>query len=181
MMENYSSRQQGVIIMVSSISGSSPLYPAQPANNVQQSAGQGKDQAATLPANPPSSRVSLSDEAKKLAAAKALTDAPVAVAAASDNAQVDKTAQAVYQGQQAQQQLETYAAASQANQPPESSNPDVSSPDAAKAVKLAAASENPQVDELALSLAAAQQAQQKLNIYREVAQNGQPQPPTSIV
>lgn len=167
--------------MVSSISGSSPLYPTQPSGNVQQAANPRKDEAATLPSNPPSTRVSLSDEAKKLAAAKAVSEAPVAVAAASDNAQVDKTAQAVYQGQQAQQQLDTYAAVSQANQPSDNNNPDVSSPDAAKALKLAAASENPQVDEFALTYAAAQQAQQKLDIYREVAQNGQPKPPASIV
>lgn len=167
--------------MLSSVSGSSPLYPAQSSSNVQQTANQRKEEAATLPANPPSTRVSLSDEAKKLAAAKAVTEAPVAVAAASDNAQVDKTAQAVYQGQQAQQQLDTYASVSQANQPADNNNPNVSSPDAGKALKLAAASENPQVDELALTYAAAQQAQQKLDIYREVAQNGQPKPPTSIV
>lgn len=173
--------------MISPISNSAALYPSQalgatqlPATPPEASNLPAEPTEPTEPAEPPSTIVNVSDEAKQLLAAKTVTSAPIAVATVSDNEQVDQTAEAVYLGQQAQQQLETYAAVSQANQPPpDYTNPDLSGPDAAKAVALAAASENPQVDEFALAYAAAQQAQEKIDIYQEVAQNNQAQPPQS--
>lgn len=66
---------------------------------------------ATLPAETGSAatdKVSLSDEAKKLGAAKAVTSAPVATAAVSNDPQVDKVATTVYSAQQAQNLADIY-------------------------------------------------------------------------
>ena len=100
--------------MLSPISGAPLLNPAQDLRQVQAPAPQQTEEASQLPAElptdpPPSTIVDISDEGKRLLAARAVTESPVAVAALSDNPQVDAAAESVYMAQQAQQMLDIYS------------------------------------------------------------------------
>ena len=107
-----------------------------------------------------STEVSISPEAKKLAAARAITSNPVAVAAASNNSQVDKLATSVYMAQQNQRLIDTYSANSG------SGSSSSSTGSGANAVAIAAVSDNPQVDQLATTVYSAQQAQKMVDQYQ---------------
>lgn len=156
--------------MISSISSSQTLQNVQPAiNTVRPPSAPAADKPATLPANPPSTRVTISDEAKKLLAARALKSSPVAIAAASDNPQVDQAAQAVYQAQLRQQKIDIYTDIGQ------SGNGGVIGNDnnnGTKALAVAAASDNPQVDQAAQAVYQAQLKQQQIDIYTNAGQSG---------
>lgn len=95
---------------------------------------------------------------------------PVAVAALSDNPQVDAAAESVYM---AQQMLDIYSDIS-SNPPTNGIGNDDPERESARLLVIAAASENPQVDEFALTVATARQAKETLEIYRDVSQGNQP-------
>jgi hypothetical protein len=125
------------------------------------------EKPSQLPAqSPASSDVSLSDEAKRLAAARVVTSNPVAVAAVSDNPRVDQVATNVYMGQQAQRMLDTYT---EVSRPPEDSSGTAGSQ--RSPVAIAAASQNPEVDELATTAYKSKQAQQMIDMYTESYQS----------
>jgi len=124
------------------------------------------EKPSQLPTQPQAPDVSLSDEAKKLAAARSITSNPVAVAAVSDNTQVDQVATNIYMGQQAQRMLDTYT---QVSKPPEDTTGNGGSQ--RSPVAIAAASQNPEVDELATTVYKSKQAQQMLDIYTQSYQS----------
>lgn len=161
--------------MLSPISGAPLLNPAQDLRQVQAPAPQQTEEASQLPAElptdpPPSTIVDISDEGKRLLAARAVTESPVAVAALSDNPQVDAAAESVYM---AQQMLDIYIDIS-SNPPTNGIGNDDPERESARLLVIAAASENPQVDEFALTVATARQAKETLEIYRDVSQGNQP-------
>lgn len=156
--------------MISSISSSQSLQYVQPViNTAKPPATSTADKPDTLPANPPSTKVTISDEAKKLLAARTLQSSPVALAAASDNQQVDQAAQAVYQAQLKQQQINIYTDVSQSGNGGVIGNDNDNN--GAKAVAVAAASDNPQVDQAAQAVYQAQLKQQQIDIYTNVGQS----------
>ncbi len=166
------------VITLSPISGAPLLNPAQDLRQVQAPAPQQSEEASQLPAElptdpPPSTIVDISDEGKRLLAARAVTESPVAVAALSDNPQVDAAAESVYMAQQAQQMLDIYSDIS-SNPPTNGIGNDDPERESARLLVIAAASENPQVDEFALTVATARQAKETLEIYRDVSQENQP-------
>ncbi len=124
------------------------------------------EKPSQLPTQPQAPDVSLSDEAKKLAAARSITSNPVAVAAVSDNTQVDQVATNIYMGQQAQRMLDTYT---QVSKPPEDTTGNGGSQ--RSPVAIAAASQNPEVDELATTVYKSKQAQQMLDMYTQSYQS----------
>lgn len=159
--------------MISPISGASPLDITQAVSPLQATEPEQPSQLPTEPEAPPSTIVDISDEGKRLLVARAVTESPLAVAALSDNAQVDAAAESVYMAQQAQQLADIYTDVSR-NPPNDGIGGDDSGRDGTRALVIAAASDNPQVDEFALTIAAAQQAKQTLEIYRDVSQGNQP-------
>ena len=110
-----------------------------------------------------SSVVDISQRALDLFAAKALTSTPVLVAAVSDNAQVDELATSIYSAQQNEQMIATYE-----NSASNSANSDGGT-STAKLLAISAATQNPQVDEMATTVFSARQAQQLLSIYQNNA------------
>ena len=110
-----------------------------------------------------SSVVDISQRALDLFAAKALTSTPVLVATVSDNAPVDDLATSIYSTQQNEQMIATYE-----NSASNSTNSDGGT-STAKLLAISAATQNPQVDEMATTVFSARQAQQLLSIYQNNA------------
>lgn len=147
--------------MISSVS-SSGSYSVPPAP----AATAGKP--SQLP-SPPAAEVP--DEGLKLAAAKALIENPVAVAAISDNAKVDALASDLYVAQQKQQALETYSQSAALAPGGDNDNDNDSSGGNRNPLAIAAASDNPQVDELATTVYQSRQALKMVDYYSEAFSN----------
>jgi hypothetical protein len=146
--------------MISGI-GSTSYTPASTA-----SAQPGKPSTLPAPVTPELPSPTEPDEQAKLKAAQALVENPIAVAAVTDNVTIDKVATNVYVSQQARSMYETYANNSEASG---SDGPSANNGPAPLAI--AAASDNPAVDELAVTVYASRQALNAANNYQDIFSN----------
>lgn len=160
--------------MVAPIGSPNPQALYSPLNSDNRPAQLPTEPPPTASPPSPGDSVSISDEAKNLFAARAVgnvVDNPIATAAVSNNPQVDKTATAIYQGQQAQQAVDTYTnAASSASSSQSSSSSSDRSP-----LGVAAVSDNPKTDELATTVYGARTAQQLVAAYQQASQSADAQ------
>lgn len=137
--------------------------------------GQSDNHPAHLPTEPqappasPADEVTISDEAKKLAAFRAtqtVVDNPIAAAAVSENPQVDEVAGNIYAAQQTQRMVDVYTDVLDSAEDNDSDR----SP-----LGIAAVSDNPQTDELATTIYSAQTIQEMLDTYKQASESANEQ------
>lgn len=163
--------------MIPSSSGVTATRPTDP-----QGAPARRGGPTQLPSTPPTETgpsfdVDLSDQAKKLAAFRTITTAPVAVAAVSDNSTVDQVATTVYLSQQANAAIDTYR---DATPDYDSGSSDQGGSLTAKLAVASAATDNERVDELATTAYLSRQALQAVDRYSEAYQAAAQQQSTTV-